>query len=52
MTMPGPRFIVLPAPVAGSLFANAPPGWQTFSTSGLNIAKGNRVDLTLVLKPE
>jgi 4-amino-4-deoxy-L-arabinose transferase-like glycosyltransferase len=52
MATPGPRFIILPAPVAGSLFANAPPGWQSFTTSGLNIAKGRRVDLTLLLKPE
>ena len=52
MTTPGPRFIVLPTPVAGTLFVNRPANWQTFSTSGLNIAKGKRVDLTLVLKPE
>jgi len=52
MTGPGPRFIILPTPVAGSLFANQPPNWKFFSTSGFNIAKGKRVDLTLVLKPE
>jgi 4-amino-4-deoxy-L-arabinose transferase-like glycosyltransferase len=52
MTTPGPRFIVLPTSVAGSLFANAPPDWQSFTTSGFNIAKGKRVDLTLLLKPE
>jgi 4-amino-4-deoxy-L-arabinose transferase-like glycosyltransferase len=52
MSGPGPRFVVLPTPVAGSLFANQPPNWKFFSTSGFNIAKGKRVDLTLVLKPE
>jgi 4-amino-4-deoxy-L-arabinose transferase-like glycosyltransferase len=52
MTTPGPRFIVLPTPVAETLFVNRPANWQTFSMSGLNIAKGKRVDLTLVLKPE
>ena len=46
-----PRFIVLPTPVAGELFANPPPSWRFFTVSGFNIAKGKRVDLTLVLKP-
>jgi 4-amino-4-deoxy-L-arabinose transferase-like glycosyltransferase len=52
MTAPGSRLVVLPTPAAGTLFANGPADWQTFSTSGFNIAKGKRVDLTLVLKPE
>ena len=52
MTTPGPRFIVLPTSVAGSLFPNAPPDWKSFTTSGFNIAKGKRVDLTLLLKRE
>ena len=52
MSAPGPRFVVLPTPVADTLFANRPANWHTFSTSGFNIAKGKRVDLTLVLKPE
>ena len=52
MTAPGSRFVVLATPVAGTLFAKGPTDWQTFSTSGFNIAKGKHVDLTLVLKPE
>jgi 4-amino-4-deoxy-L-arabinose transferase-like glycosyltransferase len=52
MSAPDPRFIVLPTPVAGELFANPPAGWRFFAVSGFNIAKGKRVDLTLVLKPE
>ena len=52
MSEPGPRFIILPMPVAGSVFANAPQDWRFFTTSGFNIAKGKRVDLTLVLKSE
>ncbi|HEX4652674.1 MAG TPA: glycosyltransferase family 39 protein [Candidatus Udaeobacter sp.] len=52
MTTPGPRLLVLPTPVARSLFTNAPPDWQSFRTSGFNIAKGKRVDLTLLVKPE
>jgi hypothetical protein len=46
------RFIVLPTPLAGELFANPPAGWRFFTVSGFNIAKGKRVDLTLVLKAE
>jgi hypothetical protein len=52
MSLSGPRFIILPTPVAGTLFGNPPESWKFFTVSGFNIAKGKRVDLTLVLKPE
>jgi 4-amino-4-deoxy-L-arabinose transferase-like glycosyltransferase len=52
MQSPGPRFVVLPTSTAGTLFAEPSENWKTFSTDGINIAKGKRVDLTLVLKPE
>ena len=52
MQSPGPRFVVLPTSIAGTLFAEHPENWKMFSTHGFNIAKGKRVDLTLVLKPE
>jgi 4-amino-4-deoxy-L-arabinose transferase-like glycosyltransferase len=52
MSAPGPRFVILPTSLAGTLFANRPTNWHTFSTSGFNIAKGKRVDLTLALKIE
>ncbi len=52
MSAAGPRFIILPTPVAGPLFANSPQHWKFFTVSGINIAKGKRVDLTLVLKSE
>jgi 4-amino-4-deoxy-L-arabinose transferase-like glycosyltransferase len=52
MSAPGPRFIVVPMPVAARTFANRPQDWEDFTTSGFNMAKGKRVDLTLVLKPE
>jgi 4-amino-4-deoxy-L-arabinose transferase-like glycosyltransferase len=52
MSTPDPRFIVLPTPVAGELFANPPERFRFFTVSGFNIAKGKRVDLTLVLKSE
>src|SRR5262249_10166035 len=52
MSASGPRFIVVSTPAAGALFANPPESWRFFTVSGFNIAKGKRVDLTLVLKPE
>lgn len=52
MSGPNPRFIVLPTPVAGAVFPNPAQTWRFFTVSGFNIAKGKRVDLTLVLKPE
>jgi 4-amino-4-deoxy-L-arabinose transferase-like glycosyltransferase len=52
MNQAGPRFVVLPMTTAGSLFANPPPDWKFFTTSGFNVVKGKRVDLTLVMKPE
>jgi 4-amino-4-deoxy-L-arabinose transferase-like glycosyltransferase len=52
MSAPDPRFVVLPTAVAGELFTDPPASWQFFTVNGFNIAKGKRVDLTLVLKPE
>ena len=48
----GPSFVVLPTSMARTLFAEHPEKWKMFSTRGFNIAKGKRVDLTLMLKPE
>ena len=52
MSAPDPRCIVLPTALAGELFANPPESWRFFTVNGFNIAKGKRVDLTLVLKSE
>ena len=52
MSAPNPRLIILPTALTGELFVNPPAGWRFFTVSGFNIAKGKRVDLTLVLKPE
>jgi 4-amino-4-deoxy-L-arabinose transferase-like glycosyltransferase len=52
MNLSGPRFVVLPETTAASIFSPPPEGWEFFKTSGFNVAKGKRVDLTLVLKPE
>ena len=48
----GARFVIMPTKLAETDFANLPPAWKTFSTHGFNLAKGKRVDLTLILKPE
>ena len=52
MNTPGPRLVVLPTPVASTVFPNVPQSWKSFTVSGLNVAKGKRVNLTLLLKPE
>ena len=52
MAEPGPRFVVLPTSLAASAVTNSPDQLKIFSTRGFNIAKGQKVDLTLVLKPE
>ena len=52
MVKPGPRLLIAPTSLATTVFANHPENWKIFSTRGFNIAKGKRVDLTLILKPE
>jgi len=52
MARTGPRFIIVPTPLADTFFPEAPDNWKTFSTRGFNIAKWKQVDVTLVLKPE
>lgn len=51
MDRPGPRFVIVPTKLAETLFANRPVDWKTFTHEGFNVAKGKRVDLTLLLKP-
>jgi 4-amino-4-deoxy-L-arabinose transferase-like glycosyltransferase len=52
MAEPGPRFVILPSLKADARFANRPAAWNAFSQRGINLAKGKRVDLTLLLKPQ
>ena len=52
MSKPGPRFVIVPTSLVQTLFPNPPQAWRSFSTRGLNLAKGKQVDLTLVLKSE
>jgi 4-amino-4-deoxy-L-arabinose transferase-like glycosyltransferase len=52
MSIPGACFVVLPEMTAASIFSTPPPEWRFFTARGFNVAKGKRVDLTLVLKRE
>lgn len=52
MSRPGPRFIVLPTSAIYDTFPKHDPGWRSYRTEGFNVAKGQRVDLTLLLKPQ
>jgi len=52
MEKPGPRFVIVPTNLAETLFATRPADWKTFTHEGFNVAKGKRVELTLLLKPE
>ena len=51
MEKPGPRFVILPTTLMNASFPTLPVGWKTLTAGGFNIAKGQKVDLTLVLKP-
>jgi 4-amino-4-deoxy-L-arabinose transferase-like glycosyltransferase len=51
MERPGSRFVIMPATLAGEIYPTLPAEWKSFSTHGFNVAKGKRVDLTLILKP-
>ena len=48
----GPRFVIVPTALAEEISRGVPPSWKRFQTNGFNLAKGKRVDLTLILKPE
>ncbi len=52
MAKAGPRLVIVPTSLTTTLFADHPENWKMFSTRGFNIAKGKRVELTLVLKLE
>ncbi len=52
MAQTGPRFVIVPTSLATKFFSNHPEDRKMFSTRGFNIAKGEHVELTLVLKPD
>lgn len=52
MGQTGPRFVILPTELAGKIYPMLPDDWKDFRARGFNLAKGKRVDLTLILKPD
>jgi hypothetical protein len=51
MTYPGPRFVIVPTPVARAAYPEIPPGWKTYKARGFTFVKGRPTDLTMILKP-
>ncbi len=49
---PGPRFLILPTNTATRLFPQPDASWHSYRARGWNIAKGERVDMTMLLKPQ
>jgi 4-amino-4-deoxy-L-arabinose transferase-like glycosyltransferase len=48
---PGPGLVVLPTQQAARLFPKLPSDCRSVQTTGFNIPKGKKVDLTVLLKP-
>ncbi len=46
----GGRFLILPSAMVAEIYPTVPERWKIFRAQGINIAKGKRVDLALVLK--
>lgn len=50
MSRSGPRFLVLPTESVDNVFPDLDTSWQSYHAKGFNVAKGHRVDLTMLLK--
>jgi 4-amino-4-deoxy-L-arabinose transferase-like glycosyltransferase len=50
MSRSGARFVVLPTESVTNVLPNVDPSWRSYHAKGLNVAKGQRVDLTMLLK--
>jgi 4-amino-4-deoxy-L-arabinose transferase-like glycosyltransferase len=50
MNFPGPRFAIVPTPVAEALAARIHSDWKTYRTRGFSLVKGRSIDLTMILK--
>jgi 4-amino-4-deoxy-L-arabinose transferase-like glycosyltransferase len=51
MSFSGPKFIIVPTAVAKEVYPEMPPGWKSYTAQGFAFAKGQRTDLTIILKP-
>src|SRR5438067_2439633 len=52
MSRPGARFVVLPTGSVNNVFPNVGTSWRSYRAKGLNVAKGRRVDLTMLVKAD
>jgi 4-amino-4-deoxy-L-arabinose transferase-like glycosyltransferase len=50
MNRGGARFIVLPTTSVRNIFPNIDASWRRYRAQGFNVAKGQRVDLTMLVK--
>jgi 4-amino-4-deoxy-L-arabinose transferase-like glycosyltransferase len=50
LSKPGPRFLILPTDSVIRLFPQPDPTWRRYRARGWNLAKGARVDVTMLLK--
>jgi len=50
MSRSGARFVVLPTKSVTEIFPNIDGSWPSYQAKGFNVAKGQRVDLTMLLK--
>ena len=50
MNFEGPRFAIVPTPMAQAFSAKIHPDWKTYRAKGFTIVKGRPTDLTLILK--
>jgi 4-amino-4-deoxy-L-arabinose transferase-like glycosyltransferase len=52
LNKPGARFLILPTSSVSRLIPDADPTWRSYRARGWNMAKGERVDVTMLLKPQ
>ena len=50
MNRDGSRFIVLPTASVSNVFPNLDTSWRGYRVQGFNVAKGQQVDLTMLMK--
>ncbi len=49
---PGGRFLIVPTASVTQIFPRLEPSWRSYQARGWNMAKGERVDVTMLLKPQ
>ncbi len=52
LSKPRARFVILPTASVAGLFPNLDASWRSYRARGWNLAKGERVDVTMLLKPQ